>query len=223
MSTSPKPIALHIDVVSDVVCPWCAIGLRSLEQAIAQLGDQVRVKLHFQPFELNPQMAAEGEDIAEHLARKYGSTPAQLAQNREAIRARGAELGFTFNARDRVYNTFDAHRLLHWAALVGDGRELALKEALLRAYFTDGEDVSSPAVLARVAASVGLDGARAEAILAGDDYAVEVRERERYYLERGIHSVPAVIVDERHLISGGQPVEVFARALRQIAEAKAAA
>ena len=222
MSATPTRTPLRIDFVSDVVCPWCAIGLRSLEQAIAGLGEQVAADLHFQPFELNPQMAREGEDVTEHLVRKYGGTPERFAQNREAIRARGAELGFTFNARERIYNTFDAHRLLHWAALEGGGRELALKEALLRAYFTDGEDVSAPDVLVRAAGAAGLDTARAQAILASDEYAAEVRERERYYLDRGIHSVPAVIIDERHLVSGGQPVAVFAEALRRVAQAKAA-
>ncbi|HEY0231267.1 MAG TPA: DsbA family oxidoreductase [Dokdonella sp.] len=213
----PAVTPIKIDFVSDVVCPWCAVGLQSLQKAIDRLGDDVAVDLHFQPFELNPQMAAEGEDIDEHITRKYGSTPEQLAQNREAIRARGAALGFTFNARDRIYNTFDAHRLLHWAALESREKEIALKHALLRAYFTDGEDVSAHATLARIAASVGLDAARAQQILAAGEYADEVRAQERFYTERGIRAVPSVIINDRHLISGGQPVEVFEQALRKIA------
>jgi len=208
---------IKIDFVSDVVCPWCAVGLASLQQAIDRLGDDVAVDLHFQPFELNPQMAAEGEDIDEHITRKYGSTPQQLAQNREAIRARGAALGFTFGTRQRIYNTFDAHRLLHWAALESHEKEMALKQALLRAYFTDGEDVSSHATLTRIAAQAGLGAGRAEQILASDEYADDVRAQERYYTERGIRAVPSVIINDRHLISGGQPVEVFEQALRQIA------
>ncbi|HET9034231.1 MAG TPA: DsbA family oxidoreductase [Dokdonella sp.] len=208
---------LRIDFVSDVSCPWCAIGLKSLERAIDQLGDEIRVDLHFQPFELNPQMPAEGEDTGEHLARKYGSTAEQLAANREAIRARGEALGFTFNARDRIYNTFDAHRLLHWAALEGSANELALKHALLRAYFTDGVDVSSHAELARIASESGLDRQRAEQILESDEFAQEVHEQEQHYTSNGIQSVPAVIINGKHLISGGQPPEVFANALRQIA------
>ena len=208
---------IKIDFVSDVVCPWCAVGLASVQQAIDRLGDDVAVDLHFQPFELNPQMAAEGEDIDEHITRKYGSTPQQLAQNREAIRARGAALGFTFGTRQRIYNTFDAHRLLHWAALESHEKEMALKQALLRAYFTDGEDVSSHATLTRIAAQAGLDTGRAEQILASDEYADDVRAQERYYTERGIRAVPSVIINDRHLISGGQPVEVFEQALRQIA------
>ena len=210
---------MKIDFVSDVSCPWCAIGLTSLQTALERVGPGVPVELHFQPFELNPGMAPEGEDTTEHLARKYGIDEAQIAQNREAIRQRGAALGFTFDmqARARIYNTFDAHRLLHWAETQGDGRQLALKKALLGAYFTDGQDPSSHDVLVRYAEQVGLDGAQARAVLASDAYASDVRDAERYYQERGIHSVPAVIIDDKHLISGGQPPEVFERALRQLA------
>jgi predicted DsbA family dithiol-disulfide isomerase len=213
---------MKIDFVSDVSCPWCVIGLKSLETALGRLGDQVVADVHFQPFELNPQMPAEGQDIGEHLAQKYGSTPEQSQRNREAIRARGAEVGFTFGLanRSRIYNTFDAHRLLHWAETEADGTglQLALKEALFTAYFTHGEDPSSHAVLARVAGEVGLDTQRAQQILASDEYASDVREREKFYLDQGIHSVPAVIINDRHLISGGQPAEVFEQALRKIAE-----
>jgi predicted DsbA family dithiol-disulfide isomerase len=146
---------IRIDFVSDVSCPWCAIGLAALEQAVQRLDGAVTVDLHFQPFELNPQMVAEGEDVAEHLAKKYGSSAAQMRQNQEGIRQRGEAVGFTFNfdQRSRIYNTFDAHRLLHWAGL--EGRQSELKHALLAAYFTDGEDVGSPAVLARVPARSG--------------------------------------------------------------------
>ena len=148
-----KPI--KIDFVSDVSCPWCAIGLQSLQTALQKLDGELDVSLHFQPFELNPQMVAEGEDITEHLNKKYGSTPEQAAAARENIRVRGAALGFTFNMdkRGRIYNTFDAHRLLHWAE--AEGKQVALKKALLKAYFTDGENPSDPALLVRVAASVG--------------------------------------------------------------------
>jgi predicted DsbA family dithiol-disulfide isomerase len=210
--------AMKIDFVSDVSCPWCAVGLNSLEQALAEVRGEISAELHFQPFELNPQMPVEGQDIDEHIAQKYGATPEQMAANRETIRQRGAEVGFTFGEgkRSRIYNTFDAHRLLHWAGEEGSQREL--KHALFEAYFTRGEDPSDHAVLLAVVESVGLEPSRAAAILGSDEYADEVRERERMYLDAGIHSVPAVIINDRHLISGGQPVQVFARALRQIAE-----
>jgi predicted DsbA family dithiol-disulfide isomerase len=212
--------ALKIDFVSDVSCPWCVIGLKALETAIAQLGGEVKTAIHFQPFELNPQMPPEGQDITEHLAEKYGATPEQSAQTRDMIRARGAEVGFEFamDKRGRIYNTFDAHRLLHWAEL--EGRQLALKHALFKAYFTDGEDPSSHAVLARIAGEAGLDAARAREILSSAAFAEVVRRQERFYLDQGIHAVPAVIVNDRHLIQGGQPAQVFEQALRKIAAEK---
>jgi predicted DsbA family dithiol-disulfide isomerase len=153
MAHREKAVPIRIDFVSDVSCPWCAVGLKSLEQALARIGDEIEVELHFQPFELNPQMPPAGQDAVEHLTRKYGITPQQAAQNGEGIRARGAALGFTFDMdkRRRVYNTFDAHRLLHWAGLEGEDRQLALKQALLRAYFSDGENVSDHDTLVRLA------------------------------------------------------------------------
>ncbi|GJI88483.1 MULTISPECIES: DsbA family oxidoreductase [Duganella] len=207
---------LKIDFVSDVSCPWCAIGLKSLEKALDNIGDDAAVSLHFQPFELNPNMGPEGQDIGEHLTEKYGSSAAQQEQAREMIRARGAEVGFDFamGKRDRIYNTFDAHRLLHWADLEGKQREL--KEALFSAYFTQGEDPSSHDVLLRVAGQVGLDTGVAGEVLQSNQYADEVREREQFFQRHGINSVPAVIINERHLISGGQPAAVFEKALREI-------
>ena len=208
---------LRIDIVSDVVCPWCAIGLASLEQALQRTQGEVAADIHFQPFELNPQLPAEGEGIGEHLQRKYGMDPAQLADNQERIRARGAALGFVFdfNARSRIWNTFDAHRLLHWAGIEGGQR--ALKHALLQAYFSEGRNVADHATLVDIASDAGFDAERAQAILASDDYAAEVREAERFFTRNGINGVPAVIIERKHLVSGGQPVEVFERALREIA------
>lgn len=207
---------VKIDFVSDVSCPWCAVGLSSLEMALERLGDEVRAEVHFQPFELNPQMVPQGEDTTEHLAKKYGSTPEQAAAIRKTITERGAEVGFTFHLdkRSRIYNTFDAHRLLHWA--LGEGRQYPLKKALLAAYFTEGKNPSDHAVLLAAAQAAGLDAERAAAVLRSDAFAAEVRSREQFYTGSGIHSVPAVIVNDRHLISGGQPPEVFEQALRQI-------
>ena len=211
---------IKIDFVSDVSCPWCAIGLKSLETALQRLKGEVQAELHFQPFELNPDMPAEGQDINEHLSQKYGSTPEQLQQTREAIRLRGAALGFEFGIgkRDRIYNTFDAHRLLHWAGLEGPpGSQHRLKTALLSAYFTEGLSPASHEVLLQKATNVGLDPARAAAILESDAFAADVRQAESFYTSHGIHSVPAIILNDRQLISGGQPPEVFEQALRQLA------
>jgi len=206
---------LKIDFVSDVSCPWCVIGLRALTQALDGLGDEVKAEIHFQPFELNPNMPAEGQDINEHIFEKYGSTPEQSRQSREVIRQRGAELGFTFSQGDRrIYNTFDAHRLLHWAEL--EGKQQALKEALFAAYFTDHANPSDHNVLAAVAEQVGLDRQRAEAILASGEYAAEVRELEQLWVSRGVSSVPTIVFNDRYAVSGGQPVEAFADAIRQI-------
>jgi predicted DsbA family dithiol-disulfide isomerase len=212
---------MKIHFVSDVACPWCAVGLSSLEIALERLGDAVPVELHFEPFELNPAMPPEGEDTMEHLSKKYGMPPAQLAKNRENLRQRGAAVGFTFGDRPRIWNTFDAHRLLFWAGQ--EGKQHELKRALLEAYHGRAENPGAPEVLLRLAGEVGLDVERARAILASDEFAAEVRERERHWQQLGITSVPAVIIDERHLISGGQPPEVFEQALREIAAAPAEA
>jgi predicted DsbA family dithiol-disulfide isomerase len=214
---------MRIDFVSDVSCPWCIIGLKALQQALSRLESQVAAEIHFQPFELNPAMPAEGQDIAEHITEKYGSSPEQFAANREAIRSRGAELGFTFSmGRARIYNTFGAHRLLHWAQQEGSQYALALKQALFKAYFTDGKDPSAHPVLTALAGEAGLDTARAADILRTDAYAAEVRAQEQFYLDAGIHSVPAIIINQQFLLQGGQPVEVFEQALRQIAAQGAA-
>lgn len=213
------PTAMKIDFVSDVVCPWCAVGLGALQEAIARVGDEVQVTLHFQPFELNPQMAPAGEDVFEHLAAKYGGTREQMEQNGNAIRDRGAQVGFTFNMdkRTRIYNTFDAHRLIHWAGTLGAEPQLALKQALLTAYFTDGRNVADHDVLADVAVGAGLDAEAARTVLANDAFAADVRAQEAYFVGQGIRAVPAVVINDRHLISGGQPVETFENAIRQIA------
>lgn len=217
MTASPSP-SVRIDFVSDIACPWCAIGLQALEQAIDRVGDAMDVELHFQPFELNPRMPPEGQDAIEHLMSKYGMSEEQARAGGDHIRARGAELGFEFApARGRVRNTFDAHRLLHWAGLQGGGRQRALKHALLRAYFGAGADVSDHAVLAGIARDAGLDGTQAQEVLGTDRFAADVREREAFYAAQGIQAVPSVILDQQYLVQGGQPVEVFEQALRQMA------
>ena len=209
---------LKIDFVSDVSCPWCAVGLAALEEALRRVGPDVQAELHFQPFELNPKMPPGGQDITEHLTQKYGSTPEQQVAGREAIRERGAALGFTFRqeGRGRIYNTFNAHRLLHWAGFEGPRPQLALKKALLEAYFTDGQSPEDTDVLVQAALKAGLDPERAREILRGNDYASEVREQEQFYVDQGIHAVPSVIINDRHLIQGGQPPEAFEQALRQL-------
>jgi predicted DsbA family dithiol-disulfide isomerase len=208
---------MKIDFVSDIACPWCIIGLRGLEEALARTGDTIDATLIFQPFELNPEMPAGGQNIGEHIAQKYGSMPEQSAANRAMITARAAELGFTMamSSDSRIYNTFDAHRLLHWAE--ASGHQAALKHALFDANFTDGQDPGDHDVLVAAAEKAGLDGAEAAEVLTSGRYADAVRQAEALWRSRGINAVPAIVINDRHLISGGQPVEVFENALRQIA------
>jgi predicted DsbA family dithiol-disulfide isomerase len=211
---------IKIDFVSDVSCPWCAVGLSSLEQALSRVDGEIEAELHFQPFELNPDMPPEGQDTVERLSRKYGMTAEQVRQNGEVITARGREVGFTFNMdkRTHTYNTFDAHRLLHWAGLAGP--QLALKHALLRASITDGENPSDHETLIRLCRESGLNQDRAREILDSNEYTAEVRARERFYTQQGINSVPSIILNDRHLIQGGQAPETFEQALRQVADAR---
>ena len=211
---------LRIDFVSDIACPWCAVGLASLEKAIDLVKDQATVELHFQPFELNPHMGSEGEDIIEHLTQKYQISPEQVAVNQQRIAQRGAEVGFQFNqaGRKRIYNTFDAHRLLHWAEEeCGSQAQHKLKRSLLEAYFTQGENPSNHSVLLDAVERAGLDRTRASQVISSDEFRNEVRQSQQLYLSQGIQSVPAVIINQRYLVQGGQPVEVFEGALRQAA------
>lgn len=213
---------LRIDFVSDIACPWCVIGLRSLLKALDTLREEVRAEIHFEPFELNPNMPPEGENTFAHVQKKYGSTAERSAAARQAIKDRGQELGFIFNygPESRIWNTFDAHRLLHWAA--EEGKQFELKQALFKSTFTDQRPSNDPAALAEAAAKAGLDPAKARDILASNAYAEEVRAHEQLWLSRGIHAVPSVIINGRWLIQGGQPPQVFEQALRTIAVGQAA-
>ncbi|MBX9813776.1 MAG: disulfide bond formation protein DsbA [Proteobacteria bacterium SG_bin5] len=212
---------LEIDFVSDVVCPWCVIGLGALRAALARNAD-VEAEIVFHPFELNPHMPREGQNIVEHVAEKYGATPERSEANRARIREAAAAFGFTMNgdATSRIYNSFDAHRLLDWAR--DAGAQAALKDALFRAYFTDRADIGDPRVLAATAAEVGLDRAGAEAVLGSDAHAEAVRAGEAFWHERGIAAVPSIIFDDRYLVQGAQPVEVFERVIRKLVERQAA-
>ncbi len=211
---------VRISIVSDVVCPWCIIGYKQLERALDVTGIEAEIRWH--PFELNPQMAPEGENLREHLAAKYGTTPEGSIEARARLTALGAELGFEFNYADdmRMVNTFRAHQLIHWAETQGLAHEM--KMALFAAFFTFRHDVNDPQVLADCAAGIGLDRDEAMAVLDDGRYAGDVRDEERLWTGRGIQGVPAVIFEERYLMSGAQGVENYAAALRQIADQRAA-
>ncbi|MDJ0968443.1 MAG: DsbA family oxidoreductase [Kiloniellales bacterium] len=218
----PKTITaeIRIDIVSDVVCPWCIIGYKQLEQALGESGVSAEFRWH--PFELNPQMSEEGENLREHLAAKYGTTPEGSRQARARLTELGAELGFAFNYADdmRMYNTFRAHQLLHWAGT--QGRQRALKMALFAAFFTHRRDVNDIEVLAEVAALIGLPKASALAVLTEGRFAEAVREEEAFWTSRGITGVPAMVFDQRYLLVGAQGAETYKRILEKLAEERAA-
>jgi predicted DsbA family dithiol-disulfide isomerase len=207
---------LRIDFVSDIACPWCVVGLRSLQQALANIGDDVQAEIHFQPFELNPSMPPEGENAIEHVQKKYGSSVERSVAARQALHQAGENLGSTFNYSpdSRIWNTFDAHRLLHWAE--HEGRALPLKEALFKANFTDQRPTSDPAVLIDAAREAGLDPARARQILESGEFTDEVRVLEAFWQSRGIHAVPSIIFNQHWMLQGAQPPEQFERAIRAI-------
>ena len=208
---------MRIDFVSDVVCPWCIIGLKSLEQALANAADVVEAEIHFQPFELNPDMPREGQNVAEHIAAKYGADPERSNATRDLMRTNAANLGFAMNTNreSRIWNTFDCHRLLHWAGL--QGRQAELKLALFTTHFSEGNNLGDSETLVAAAVSAGLDGNAAREVLESGAYVNEVRQDEKFWREQGITAVPAIIIDRKYLISGGQPVAAFEKAIRSIA------
>jgi predicted DsbA family dithiol-disulfide isomerase len=211
---------VKIDFVSDVSCPWCVIGLGNLDVALQRLAGEVQADLQFQPFQLNPGLPPEGESRFDNVARKYGIGRDQARANRERQRALAAQVGFDMVTSDesRFFNTFDAHRLLHWAQL--EGRQAELKRALLVAYHGKMQDPSNHEVLVAAAVSVGLDGGVAREVLASGRYAEEVRATEEQWLGAGISAVPSVVINNRLLVSGAQPPEAFEQAIRQaLAEA----
>ncbi|WP_435980268.1 DsbA family oxidoreductase [Psychrobacter sp. DM4] len=214
LNTQVQP--LRIDIVSDVVCPWCVIGYRQLAKALEQTNTEHEI--HWHPFELNPNMPSEGQNLREHIIEKYGSTKAQSDASREAMTQAGHDVGFEFNFDDdtRMHNTFDLHQLLHWAEIQGHMHEL--KQALFAAHFTDGRNISDITVLADIAAEIGLDRSEALAVLEDQRFAKEVRQAEQHWQQQGIQSVPAVIFNERHLVSGAQGEENFTSIIKQLAD-----
>ncbi|OLF39137.1 DsbA family protein [Psychrobacter sp. Cmf 22.2] len=207
---------LRIDIVSDVVCPWCVVGYRQLAKALEQTNTDYEI--HWHPFELNPNMPSAGQNLREHIMEKYGSSKAESDASRARMTEAGSEVGFTFNFDDdtRMHNTFDLHQLLHWADQ--QDRMHDLKQALFTAHFTNGRNISDKEVLADIAAEIGLDRSEALAVLQDQRFAKEVRETEKHWQQQGIQSVPAIIFNERHLVSGAQGVENYTQILKQLAD-----
>ena len=213
-----KP-TIKIDYVSDVACPWCAVGLGNLNLAIAQLSDQVNFEVHFHPFELNSNMPVGGQDAIEHLTEKYGLTADQVKANQANIRAKALEAGFAFHpeGRKRVYNTFDCHRLLYWAAKEYDlQKQASLKMELLNTYFCLAVNLDDQENLLDAVMRAGLDKDRAHEILKSKECSNEVREEESTYTGVGINSVPAIILDNQYLLQGAQPPQSFVNAFEQL-------
>ncbi len=210
---------LRIDIVSDVMCPWCIIGYRQLAAALE--GSDVDHEIHWHPFELNPNMPPEGQEIGEHLAEKYGTTPEQSAANRAMITTRGKELGFDFNFVDgfRMHNTFNSHQLLHWAN--EQGRKNDLKQALFTAHFTQGRNLSDDAVLVEIADEIGLNRTEAAAVLDDQRFATAVCQEQQFWMQQGINGVPAMVFDRQHVVKGAQGTETYQNILKQLKDMRA--
>ncbi|MCO4824247.1 MAG: DsbA family oxidoreductase [Amylibacter sp.] len=208
--------ALRIDIVSDVVCPWCIVGYRQLERAVKATG--VSVDIHWHPFELNPNMPVEGQNLVEHIMEKYGSSPEDSKANRARLTEIGEELDFAFSFSEdmRMHNTFNTHQLLHWAKQQGRGDDL--KQAMFNAHFTYLRDLSDVAVLADIASEIGFDRDAAVAVLADQRFANDVRSEESFWTQQGISGVPAMVFNRKHLVTGAQGVENYTSILTQLSE-----
>jgi predicted DsbA family dithiol-disulfide isomerase len=206
---------LQIDIISDVMCPWCIVGYRRLEQALSKF-DDLEVTLQWHPFELNPAMGPEGQHLGEHIAEKYGSTPEQSAQNRQRLTQMGADLGFEFNFSDssRIYNTLLAHQLLYWAA--ESGKQTDLKLALFSSYYTEQKNPDDIEVLIEAAAKVGLNADEARAVLTDKRFEAAVKEEEQLWISRGIQAVPAIVFNQQYLVSGAQDPDTIAELITKL-------
>ncbi|TXD97854.1 DsbA family oxidoreductase [Psychrobacter frigidicola] len=206
---------LKIDIISDISCPWCVVGYRQLAEALEK--SNTAYEIHWHPFELNPDMPAEGKNLREHSAKKHGRNNQEIQASRDRMTAAGSEIGFKFNFNEdtRVHNTFNMHQLIYWA----DQYSLAnnLEQALFAAYFTDNRNLSDKSVLADIAAEVGLDRTEALTVLEDQRFAQEVRESEQRARKQGIQSVPTVIFNDQHMVSGAQGVENYTNILQQLA------
>lgn len=216
MEQEAAAVPLQVDIVSDVVCPWCVVGYKQLMKALATMPDVFETSICWHPFELNPAMPGAGQELGEHLAQKYGISPGQSQGSRARLQALGDSLGFTFDYYDgmRMVNTFRAHQLLHWAGK--QGRQTALKLALFEAFFSRREDVNDRVLLSEVAARAGLDSTQALAVMADGRYAATVREEQRYWLEQDVHAVPTFYFQRQYIIQGAQEAAAFVRLLQKI-------
>ena len=212
---------MRIDFISDIACPWCAVGVASLEKALQELGSDFKYELHFQPFELNPDMPKEGKNLTEYLSQKYGVSADRIKASHDMLHQRGREVGFEFGHREHIWNTFDAHRLLCWADQLGKpDAQFALKRTLLHAYHGEAKNISDHNVLLQAIDAADLKRQEAQSILSSDRYATDVRQLEQQWQQAGINAVPSMVINQRHLLQGAQPVEVIVQALRRLASSQ---
>ncbi|WP_117885400.1 DsbA family oxidoreductase [Aureibaculum luteum] len=211
---------LKIDIVSDVVCPWCTIGYKRLEKAIAELGVEDQVAIEWHPFELNPDMPAEGQNVDEHITEKYGSTKEQQIASKQNMTDVGAALGFKFDYFDdmRMVNTFDAHVLLDYAK--DFKKQTELKMRLTTAFFSERKDVSKREVLKQALLDVGLNAVEGLARLDNDEARYNVKSKEGYWKNLGINSVPTIVFDRKSAVTGAQPIETFKQVLSELISKK---
>jgi predicted DsbA family dithiol-disulfide isomerase len=216
------PAQLHIDIVSDVVCPWCAIGYAQLERAAAAIADRADVSVRWHPFELAPDTPQDGKRLSDYSRERYGATPEQAVASRTRITEAGKALGldFRYSPDSRIYNSFDAHRLLAWAGEAGG--QTALKQALFRAYFTTQQNIAETQVLLDAVSEAGLDRAAAADVLASDAYAVQVRTEEAHWIDQNVTGVPAFIVNGKYMIPGAQDADTMVRVFERVLEREAA-
>jgi len=208
---------MRIDFISDINCPWCALGVVSFQKALELMGKNFNYELYFQPFELNAQLPKEGKNLIDYLSEKYGMNAERIAETQQHLRERGDEVGFVFGKRDHIWNSFDAHRLLYWAELeLGLDEQYDLKMALLRAYHSEAKDISDHDVLIEIVLEQGLDRRRADIVLTTDLFGIEVRKREQEWHELGINAVPSIVINREHLIQGAQPVDILVGMLMRL-------
>jgi predicted DsbA family dithiol-disulfide isomerase len=207
---------LKIDIVSDVVCPWCTIGYKRLEKAISELGIEDQIEIEWQPFELNPNMTVEGQNLNEHITEKYGSTIEQQNQSKQQMTEAGSELGFKFDYFDdmRMVNTFNAHVLLEYAK--DFGKQTELKMALTKAFFSDRKDVSKKNILKEALLEVGLNADEALAKLDNEETRYEIRNKQNYWKNMGVNSVPTIVFNRKSAVTGAQPVDTFKQVLSEL-------
>ena len=207
---------IKLDIISDVVCPWCIVGYKRLQKAISELGIEDKLEIEWQPFELNPSMPIEGQNMGEHLSQKYGSSVQDNNQNKERLKTLGAEEGFTFNFFDdmKMVNTRDSHVLIEYAKEQNKQTELNIR--LIEAFYTEKKDISNREVLKQELLTVGLNSIEALERLDKSKYKEEVEAKEQLWQNMGVSGVPTIVFNRKSALTGAQPTEVYKQVLTEL-------